>query len=143
VNASAFHTRRSLIPCLTVGWDANGVMLFPDTLVAKRCFRCSGRNGCLKQCQARLVQCITNADPLNWVIWRTIPSDFPLHPSVLHGCVLASESLVHSDPSVFRPTDPLIEPLTRTTRKDIIKEQAKGLICTRSLLSLCTYHHLQ
>jgi hypothetical protein len=72
VATGAFHSTLHGQACVTFGWNGDGVMLRPDNVVAKRSFRCAGKNLCEdgRACKVRLMQIIYNDNPLRWVVWR-------------------------------------------------------------------------
>ena len=55
VGGGVFHSMLKGVPCLTLGWDKDGVPLYQDKVVAKRAFKCGGKNGCGPACKVKLV----------------------------------------------------------------------------------------
>jgi hypothetical protein len=74
VHPRAFHSTYKGTPCPTLGWNADDVMLEPDTPVVTRTYECNGRSGCDEvKCKVSLMMLIYNANPIEWVVWRSVP----------------------------------------------------------------------
>ncbi len=120
---------RDGVPCLVLPESASG-----EERIFQRNYACAGRNGCGAMCTTRLVQLVFQQNPLEVVVWRSVPaSSNALAGDLLSGSLL-HEAQVHcpSKPSAFKALSQ--RQMSRECKKDVIKASRDGLTTVSWLL---------